>query len=202
MKLSIRQLEENLVHERKEEGNKEDDEELISLSRDIMEEDDMERKKRKKRKTKRSGEMMKGHDMNVSGSRHWQKTKKKRRPVRHQNSGSDENNGTESGGQTVNVSTSRDGSSAQKTSPVRMEENTKTALCSPSMEAMASDDRMDDPKASVNYEAMYDSLSESKYNDLDLIVELRYWAVLALFIFILIIYRSFLPPIQCDIEFQ
>uniref|UniRef100_A0AAF5PWI2 Uncharacterized protein n=1 Tax=Wuchereria bancrofti TaxID=6293 RepID=A0AAF5PWI2_WUCBA len=64
------------------------------------------------------------------------------------------------------------------------------------------DDDMDDIKPPVNYKAMYEGGSESKYTDMELSVEVRYWIVLVLFISLLIIYRSLLPPLQCDTKFQ
>lgn len=64
------------------------------------------------------------------------------------------------------------------------------------------DDEANDTKPPINYKAMYEGASESKYTDLELFVELRYWIVLILFICLLIIYRSFLPPLQCDTKFQ
>ncbi|VDM92143.1 unnamed protein product [Litomosoides sigmodontis] len=61
----------------------------------------------------------------------------------------------------------------------------------------------EDEKQSVSYQAMYEGApSQSKLTDTEFSTELRYWIVLALFICSLIIYRTFLPPLQCDTKFH
>ncbi|EFO12521.1 hypothetical protein LOAG_16012 [Loa loa] len=125
--------------------------------------------------------------------RYWSETKKKRRPFRQKDSGT-ENNNEDSiglGEQAMNLSSPRGESPSQPSSPAHID--TKTALRAPSMESMLpDDDDVDDIKPPVNYKAMFEGASEPKYTDMELFVELRYWIVLALFIFLLIIYRSFL----------
>ncbi|VDO42890.1 unnamed protein product [Brugia timori] len=78
--------------------------------------------------------------------------------------------------------------------------NTKISKFHESM--LPDDDDMDDIKPPVSYKAMYEGGSESKYTDMEWSVELRYWIVLVVFISLLIIYRSLLPPLQCDTKFQ
>ncbi|CAG9531573.1 unnamed protein product [Cercopithifilaria johnstoni] len=132
---------------------------------------------------------------------------KKRRSYRHMDSENETDNedDIELGEEAMNVSMPITESSSQPLSPSQVAENTKTALCAPSMESMLPEDvdNIDNEKPPINYSAMYGGASESKYTDMvELSVELRYWIVLALFICLLMIYRSFLPPLQCDTKFQ
>ncbi|VDK28213.1 unnamed protein product [Gongylonema pulchrum] len=82
------------------------------------------------------------------------------------------------------------------TKTANLEDTTKTARCKGSMES----DMPNEEQQPVNFETVYGppqiSSSETTPD-----VELRYWGVLALFIFLIIIYRSFLPPVQCDTAF-
>uniref|UniRef100_A0A0R3RP40 DUF3402 domain-containing protein n=1 Tax=Elaeophora elaphi TaxID=1147741 RepID=A0A0R3RP40_9BILA len=167
-------------------------------------------------------------DLDKKG-RKWSKTKK-RRSFRHEDSGSERDDADRTGlvEEAVHVSAPISESSSKSLSPSLMEENAKTALCAPSMvissrelprggkekliiivienfkESMMpeDDDNVDDVKPPVNYQAIYEGASESKYTNMELSVELRYWIVLALFICLLIIYRSLLPSVQCDTKFQ
>ncbi|VIO93324.1 Uncharacterized protein BM_BM17484 [Brugia malayi] len=187
--------------ERKDEKQKKDEEEIISLSSEISksEKDEKERKKRKKRKKKRSDESTNGREIDRKGR--ILKTKKKRRPFRPKDNDDEDDTGLEK--RAVTISAPAVHSSSQPHPPVHVEENTKTALCAPSMESMLpDDDDMDDIKPPVSYKAMYEGGSESKYTDMEWSVELRYWIVLVVFISLLIIYRSLLPPLQCDTKFQ
>ncbi|KAK6103306.1 hypothetical protein QQG55_11985 [Brugia pahangi] len=188
--------------ERKDEKQKKDEEEIISLSSEISksEKDEKERKKRKKRKKKRSDELTtNGREIDRKGR--ILKTKKKRRPFRPKDNDDEDDTGLEK--RAVTISAPAVHSSSQPRPPVHVEENTKTALCAPSMESMLpDDDDMDDIKPPVSYKAMYEGGSESKYTDMEWSVELRYWIVLVVFISLLIIYRSLLPPLQCDTKFQ
>ncbi|KAL3994193.1 hypothetical protein ACH3XW_20740 [Acanthocheilonema viteae] len=193
--------------ERKEKKAEKDEEELISLlsEKDTSEKDEKERKKRKKRKKKRLDEP--ADDLEIDKKRRQWSRAKKRRSFRHEDSEdkTDDEEGTGLGEEAMNVSAPATESLSQSPSPSLLEENTKTALCAPSMESMMPEDADDvgDEKPPVNYKAMYGEASESKYIDMmELSVELRYWIVLALFICLLIIYRSFLPPLQCDTKFQ
>nr|CDP94535.1 Bm9604, isoform a [Brugia malayi] len=212
--------------ERKDEKQKKDEEEIISLSSEISksEKDEKERKKRKKRKKKRSDESTNGREIDRKGR--ILKTKKKRRPFRPKDNDDEDDTGLEK--RAVTISAPAVHSSSQPRPPVHVEENTKTALCAPSMvigiceshgklnnweeliiiggkfqeSMLPDDDDMDDIKPPVSYKAMYEGGSESKYTDMEWSVELRYWIVLVVFISLLIIYRSLLPPLQCDTKFQ
>ncbi|EJW76795.1 hypothetical protein WUBG_12293 [Wuchereria bancrofti] len=155
--------------------------------------------KSEKRKKKRSDESTNDREIDRKGR--FLKTKKKRRPFRPRDNDDEDDIGLEK--RAVTISAPVVEAPSQPPSPVHVEENTKTALCAPSMESMLpDDDDMDDIKPPVNYKAMYEGGSESKYTDMELSVEVRYWIVLVLFISLLIIYRSLLPPLQCDTKFQ
>ncbi|OZC05343.1 hypothetical protein X798_07696 [Onchocerca flexuosa] len=182
--------------EKKEKKHGKDEEELISLPNDdsdVGEEDEKERKKRKKKKKKRSDELAIDIDNDKKDSRYRSKTKKKQRPFRYKDSGNEniDDGGFESEEQANLTESSQ--------SSISTDENTKTAQCV-SMESMMPDNDMDSIKPPIKYETTYEGIS--KYIGNELFVELRYWAVLAVFICLLIIYRSFLLPIQCDTQFQ
>lgn len=96
----------------------------------MSEEDEKGRKKWKKRKKKHSDESIDDIDTDKK-DRHWSKTKKKRRQLRHKDFGIEDDD--EDREQAMNVSAPVVESSPQPSSPVLLEENTKTALCAPSM---------------------------------------------------------------------
>uniref|UniRef100_A0A8R1TKN6 Uncharacterized protein n=1 Tax=Onchocerca volvulus TaxID=6282 RepID=A0A8R1TKN6_ONCVO len=185
--------------EKKEKKHEKDEEELIAFpndNSDTSEEDEKERKRRKKKKKKRSHELATDIDADKKDSRYRSKTKKKQRSVRYKDSGTEN---VDEGGIELGDEASLTESSSQ--SLVRSDENTKTALCA-SMEPVMPDTDRDSIKPPIKYETTFEGLSTSKYISEELLVELRYWAVLAVFICLLIIYRSFLLPIQCDTQFQ
>ncbi|MCP9261223.1 hypothetical protein DINM_004609 [Dirofilaria immitis] len=140
------------------------------------------------------------------GNRYRSKMKKKHRllTIRHkdsENKNVDEDD-IELGERATNISPSLNKLPSQSFSPDFTEENMKTALCASSMETVIPDDDIDGAKPSINYETTYGDVSRLKYIGIELSVELRYWIVLVAFICLLIIYRSFLSPVQCDTQFQ
>ncbi|KAM3719909.1 Melanopsin [Dirofilaria immitis] len=186
-----------------------DEEDRISLSDDnddTSEEDGKERKKRKKRKKHSHESPAFDIDIDKKGNRYRSKMKKKHRllTIRHkdsENKNVDEDD-IELGERATNISPSLNKLPSQSFSPDFTEENMKTALCASSMETVIPDDDIDGAKPSINYETTYGDVSRLKYIGIELSVELRYWIVLVAFICLLIIYRSFLSPVQCDTQFQ
>ncbi|VDN03223.1 unnamed protein product [Thelazia callipaeda] len=196
-------------------------EDVISLSRDDSTEEDEQkalRKKRKKRKKKkRSNESNSALETDTSKNASgcfrsdlsaarlplWKQNSENPHSGEHSNVwlASGPVSAAASPATIVTAPAATDTAPDDSSTPLAVEDNTKTARCTSSMESDIAEE-LYGPKQAVNYNGIYDGSVDPALHNVDIFKEMRYWVVLLLFIIIVLIYRAFLPPIQCEAKFK